>query len=78
MVSAELLHSLPLREQEVAILRGLEEDCEELLARCFENYYALSENANGGILDGGVAAAESPAPALLPAVELAGEPAWQQ
>ncbi|KAK9805114.1 hypothetical protein WJX73_010312 [Symbiochloris irregularis] len=59
-----------LLQQETAILKRLEEDCEELLARCFENYYALSENAPGGILDGGVGAAESPAPALAPAVEL--------
>ena len=54
-------------------MKRLEEDCEELLAQCFENYYALSENAPGGILEGGVAAADSPAPALGPAVELAGE-----
>lgn len=65
--------NLCVQQQEAAILKRLEEDCEELLARCFENYYALSENAPGGILDGGVGAAESPAPALAPAVELAGE-----
>ena len=59
--------------QEAAILKKIEEDCEDLLARCFENYYALSEGAPGGILEGGVAAAQSPAPALAPAVELAGE-----
>ena len=58
--------------QEVAILKKVEEACEDVLARCFENYYALSESAPGGILDGGVATAESPAPALTPAVELAG------
>lgn len=58
--------------QEAAILKKVEEACEDLLARCFENYYALSEGAPGGITEGGMAAPESPAPALTPAVELAG------
>ena len=56
--------------QEVAILSRVENATEALLARCFENYYSLQENAPSGLLDGGVAAAEQPAPALLPAVEL--------
>jgi len=54
----------------VAILSRVENATEALLARCFENYYSLQENAPSGLLDGGVAAAEQPAPALLPAVEL--------
>ena len=54
----------------MAILSRVENATEALLARCFENYYSLQENAPGGLLDGGVAAAEQPAPALLPAVEL--------
>ena len=56
--------------QEVAILSRIENATESLLARCFENYYSLQESAPTGLLDGGVAAAEQPAPALLPAVEL--------
>ena len=56
--------------QEVAILSRVENATESLLARCFENYYSLQENAPSGLLDGGVAAAEQPAPALQPAVEL--------
>lgn len=56
--------------QEVAILSRVENATEALLARCFENYYSLQENAPNGLLDGGVAAAEQPAPALQPAVEL--------
>lgn len=48
----------------------MENATESLLARCFENYYSLQENAPSGLLDGGVAAAEQPAPALQPAVEL--------
>ena len=56
--------------QEVAILSRVENATESLLARCFENYYSLQENAPNGLLDGGVAAAEQPAPALQPAVEL--------
>ena len=56
--------------QEQAILSRIENATEALLARCFENYYSLQESAPTGLLDGGVAAAEQPAPALLPAVEL--------
>lgn len=48
----------------------MENATESLVARCFENYYSLQENAPSGLLDGGVAAAEQPAPALQPAVEL--------
>ncbi|KAL3142941.1 hypothetical protein ABBQ38_003227 [Trebouxia sp. C0009 RCD-2024] len=83
-VTAECLEMLsaalkPLKEaeanggllpQEVAILSRVENATEALLARCFENYYSLQENAPNGLLDGGVAAAEQPAPALQPAVEL--------
>lgn len=45
-------------------------DCERLLARCFENYYSLSESAASGILEGGQATTVIPAPALKPAVQL--------
>lgn len=45
-------------------------DCERLLARCFENYYSLSETAASGILEGGQATTQIPAPALKPAVQL--------
>jgi hypothetical protein len=44
--------------------------CEDLLARCLENYHCLSEGAPSGIAEGGVSASEQPAPALLPAVQL--------
>lgn len=54
----------------MAILSRVENATESLLARCFENYYSLQENAPSGLLDGGVAAAEQPAPALQPGVEL--------
>lgn len=56
--------------QELALLAALEQACEALLARCFENYAQLAEAAPSGILEGGQAAPELPAPALLPAVEL--------
>lgn len=45
-------------------------DCERLLARCFENYYSLSETAASGVLEGGQATTQIPAPALKPAVQL--------
>ena len=56
--------------QEVALLGRIEVAAEDLLARCLENYYALSEAAPSGIAESGAPAAEQPAPALLPAVEL--------
>ena len=56
--------------QELALLAALEQACEALLARCFENYAQLAEAAPSGVLEGGQAAPELPAPALLPAVEL--------
>ncbi|KAK9839863.1 hypothetical protein WJX81_007158 [Elliptochloris bilobata] len=59
-----------LAPQELALLAALEQACEALLARCFENYAQLAEGAPSGILEGGQAAPELPAPALLPAVEL--------
>lgn len=49
-------------------------DCERLLARCFESYYALSESSPSGILEGGQASTEIPAPALRPAVQLSSAP----
>ena len=56
--------------QEVAIMAQIAMDCERLLARCFENYYSLSETAASGILEGGQATTVIPAPALKPAVQL--------
>ena len=61
--------------QEVAILAQIAMDCERLLARCFENYYSLSETAASGILEGGQATTVIPAPALKPAVQLCSKPA---
>lgn len=65
---------LPCLTQEVAILAQISMDCERLLARCFENYYSLSESASSGILEGGQAATQIPAPALKPAVQLCSAP----
>lgn len=59
--------------QEAALLRAVEEAALTLLARCFEKYYAVSDQAATGILDGDIAATESPAPVLRHAVLLAGE-----
>ena len=56
--------------QELALLSRIENATEALLGRCFENYYSLQENSPTGLVDGGSAASEQPAPALLPAVEL--------
>ena len=60
--------------QELAILKRIEDACEELLALVFENYYSLCEKAQSGILDGGVAAPKNPAPVLQPAVNLCSAP----
>ena len=58
--------------KEIALLKAIEEAVIAMLARCFEEYYAVSEDAATGILDGNVAATESPAPVLHHAVLLAG------
>lgn len=58
------------RVQEIAMLAQISMDCERLLARCFESYYALSETAAAGILEGGQATTDIPAPALKPAIHL--------
>lgn len=55
------------------MLAQIQMDCERLLARCFESYYALSESASSGILEGGQASTEVPAPAFRPAVRLCSE-----
>ena len=60
-----------MHAQEVALLGRIEVACEDLLARCLENYHSLSEASPSGIAEGGVSASEQPAPALLPAVQLA-------
>ena len=58
--------------QEAALLKAVEESAIAMLVRCFERYYAVSDDAATGILDGDVAATESPAPVLHHAVLLAG------
>ena len=58
--------------QEVALLRATEETALAMLAGCFEKYYAVSDDAATGILDGDIAATESPVPVLRHAVLLAG------
>ncbi|KAL3146191.1 hypothetical protein ABBQ32_002897 [Trebouxia sp. C0010 RCD-2024] len=60
-----------LLPEEAALLRAVEEAALTLLARCFEKYYAVSDQAATGILDGDIAATESPAPVLRHAVLLA-------
>lgn len=61
--------------QENALLSRIETSVEALLARTFESYYSLKDDTPTGILEGGEPAPEQPAPALVPAVQLAGEPA---
>ena len=58
--------------QESALLKAIVEAAVAMLARCFEKYYAVSDEAATGILPGDVAATESPAPVLHHAVLLAG------
>lgn len=58
--------------QEAALLKATEEAATAMLVRTFEKYYAVSDDAATGILDGDVAATESPAPVLHCAVLLAG------
>ena len=54
------------------MLKSIVEAAIGTLTRCFEKYYAVSNDAANGILDGDVAATESPAPVLHQAVLLAG------
>ena len=61
--------------QENALLGRIETNVEALLARTFESYYSLKDDTPTGILEGGEPAPEQPAPALVPAVQLAGNPA---
>lgn len=56
--------------QELPLLQRVEIACEDLLARCMENYYSLSENAPSGIAENGMDTSEQPAPALVEAVLL--------
>ncbi|KAK9868912.1 hypothetical protein WJX84_002762 [Apatococcus fuscideae] len=58
--------------QENALLGRIETSVEALLARIFESYYSLKDDTPTGILEGGEPAPEQPAPALVPAVQLAG------
>ncbi|KAK9868824.1 hypothetical protein WJX84_006782 [Apatococcus fuscideae] len=58
--------------QENALLSRIETAVEALLARTFESYYSLKDDMPSGILEGGDPAPEQPAPALVPAVLLAG------
>ena len=58
--------------QEVALLKAVQEATKSMLAQCFQKYYAVSDSAPTGILDGDMANPESPAPVLKHAVKLAG------
>ena len=62
--------------QEVALLMAIETSSASMLARCFQKYYAVSDDAATELQDGDVAATESPAPVLHQAVMLAGICAW--
>ena len=55
------------------MLGRIEIACEDLLARCMENYYSLSENSPSGIAENGMDTSEQPAPALVEAVLLCSE-----
>ncbi|EIE27268.1 hypothetical protein COCSUDRAFT_55287 [Coccomyxa subellipsoidea C-169] len=59
-----------LLPQELPLLGRIEIACEDLLARCMENYYSLSENSPSGITENGMDTSEQPAPALVEAVLL--------
>ncbi len=59
--------------QEKPLLERIQVACEDLLARCLENYYSLSENAPSGISENGMDTSEQPAPALMEAVLLCSE-----
>ncbi|CAL8462927.1 g2461 [Coccomyxa elongata] len=59
-----------LLPQEKPLLERIQVACEDLLARCLENYYSLSENAPSGISENGMDTSEQPAPALMEAVLL--------
>lgn len=59
--------------QELPLLQRVEIACEDLLARCMENYYSLSETAPSGIAENGMATQDQPAPALVEAVLLCSE-----
>lgn len=68
-------HDLAIPDvQENALLGRIEDQVEALLARTFESYYSLKDDTPTGILEGGEPAPEQPAPALVPAVQLAGKP----
>ena len=54
------------------MLNVIERAAVHMLARCFQNYHALSDNALSGIMTDNTAAAESPAPIMHHAVKLAG------
>ena len=58
----------PLHPPKTAM--SCQEATRSMLARCFQKYYALSDSAPTGILEGDVANPESPAPVLKHAVEL--------
>ncbi len=55
------------------MLERIQVACEDLLARCLENYYSLSETAPSGIAENGMDTSEQPAPALMEAVLLCSE-----
>ena len=69
---ASQIQALDLVSQENALLGRIETAVEALLARTFESYYSLKDDTPTVILEGGEPAPEQPAPALVPAVQLAG------
>lgn len=58
--------------QEAALLKAVKERARLMLARCFQKYYAVSDAAATGIMDGDIGATDSPPPVLHHAVLLAG------
>lgn len=62
-----------LMMQEAALLRLIEEAVKSMLTRCFQKYYAVSDRAPTGILEGDMANPESPSSVLRHAVDLAGD-----
>lgn len=63
--------SVALASAELALLGHVLDRVDQLLHACFENYFALSEKAAGGLADGMLSVRGSGAPpALRPAIEL--------
>lgn len=79
ILSASLMPIINIRDKmglassELALLGHVLERCKELVTVCFENYFALSEDAQGGLSDGALSVRQSShcPPALAPGVALA-------